>query len=295
MNSTGSTRFAGGKINLRLKVTARRPDGFHELDTIFYPLDFPADEVSVDFDAAPGIELVCNRYIPGGNERNLALLAAQRYAEKSSLPGHWQISLKKNLPIAAGFGGGSSDAGAVLQILNERYNALSEDQLAELALSLGADVPFFLKRLPVRATGVGEIFENFALPSKMPGVLLVHPGFPVSAKWAYQQLSPEYIGVGNRVTPADYEAAFADPANADWDELLRNDLAFALWEKFPLLRLLKNFILEHGAWAVQISGSGSGMFALFENTSAASSCAAALRQSRFGTAYTGIFAGNQAW
>lgn len=295
MNSTRVTRFAGGKINLRLKVTARRPDGFHELDTIFYPLDFPADEVTVDFDAAPGIELVCNQYIPGGNERNLALLAAQRYAEKSTVPGHWQISLKKNLPIAAGFGGGSSDAGAVLQILNERYNALSGDQLAELALSLGADVPFFLKRLPVRATGVGEIFENFTLTAKMPAVLLVHPGFPVSAKWAYQQLSPEHIGVGNRVAPADYEAAFADPANADWDELLRNDLAFALWEKFPLLRLLKNFILEHGAWAVQISGSGSGMFALFETPAAASSCAAALRQSHWGTAYTGIFAGNQAW
>ena len=295
MNSTGSTRFAGGKINLRLKVTGKRQDGYHELDTIFYPFAFPADKITIDSVGTLGTELVCSQYIPGDSSRNLALLAAQRYAAETGIAARWRITLEKVLPIAAGFGGGSSDAAAVLKMLNDHFQLLDDTSLAEIALSLGADVPFFLKNSPVRATGIGEVFENFALPEKMPELLLVYPGFPVSAKWAYQNLAPENIGGGVPVTPADYISAFSDPGNADWDELVRNDLAFALWEKFPVLRLLKRFILDRGAWCVQISGSGSGMFALFGDPDAAGECAGALRKSVYGNPCTRIFTKGKEW
>ena len=295
MNSSAATMRAGGKINLRLKVTARRPDGYHELDTIFYPFEFPSDRVGIDFDSAAGIELVCNSPEIGEGSANLAFRAAERYAEIANLVPQWKITLEKSIPVAAGCGGGSSDAAAVLTLLNEHYRALSDKVLAETALSLGADVPFFLERRPLRATGIGEIFEEFPLPEKMPEILMVNPGFPVSAKWAYQALQMQYVGAGKAITPADYAAAFADPEHADWDELFRNDLAFALWEKFPLLRMLKEFISERGAWVVQLSGSGPTIFALFGDAEAAAGCAAALRQSEISTPYTRIFTGGKEW
>lgn len=295
MNPAAASLCAGGKINLRLKVTARRPDGYHELDTIFCPLEFPCDRLGIDFESAKGISLLCNSPEAGDERSNLAFRAAERYAEVTGISPQWQISLEKNIPVAAGCGGGSSDAAAVLTLLNNRYQQLSDTALAELALTLGADVPFFLKRRPLRATGIGERFEEFPLPEKMPEIMVVYPGFPVSAKWAYQALETQYIGVGKMITPADYLAAFADPGDADWDELLRNDLAFALWKKFPLLRLLKEFIAERGAWGVQISGSGSSIFALFGDAASASECAGALRRSEFNTPYTRIFTGGKEW
>lgn len=295
MNFSAASLCAGGKINLRLKVTARRPDGYHELDTIFCPLEFPFDRVGIDFDAVKGISLFCNSPETGDERSNLAFRAAERYAERSGIVPQWKISLEKGIPVAAGCGGGSSDAAAVLTLLNRHYRRLSENELAELALTLGADVPFFLKRRPLRATGIGEQFEEFPLPEKMPEIMVVYPGFPVSAKWAYQALETQYIGAGKTIAPADYLAAFADPEHADWDELLRNDLAFALWEKFPLLRMLKQFISEHGAWGVQISGSGSSLFALFGDAESASLCAGVLRRSGFSTPYTRIFAGGKEW
>lgn len=295
MSSAVAGLCAAGKINLRLKVTARRPDGYHELDTLFYPLDFPADRVVIDFAAPSGISFECSREIPGVGQQNLAFLAAERYAVRAAVEPHWKIFLDKIIPVAAGCGGGSSDAAAVLRLLNEHYRILSGTELAELALTLGADVPFFLERRPLRATGVGEIFEDFQIPGKMPEILVVYPGFPVSAKWAYQALNADIIGRGKTVVPEDYTAAFADPYHADWEELVRNDLAVALWKKFPLCRMLKRFIMERGAWCVQVSGSGSSLFALFGDAQTAMMCAGALRQSRFGNSCTRIFTGGKEW
>ena len=295
MNSAAASLCAGGKINLRLKVTARRPDGYHELDTIFLPFEFPFDRIGIDFDAAKGISLCCDSPETGDARSNLAFRAAELYAERTGIVPQWKISLEKGIPVAAGCGGGSSDAAAVLTLLNRQYRLLTENELSESALILGADVPFFLKRRPLRATGIGEKFEEFPLPEKMPEIMVVYPGFPVSAKWAYQALQSRYIGIGQTITSADYLAAFADPEHADWDELLRNDLAFALWEKFPLLRMLKQFIAARGAWGVQISGSGSSIFALFGDAASASECAGALRRSGFNTPFTRIFAGGKEW
>ena len=147
----------------------------------------------------------------------------------------------------------------------------------------------------MRATGIGEKLIDFELPEKMPEILLVNPGFPVSAKWAYQHLDTKYIGTDAGVTAEDYKKAFAAPETADWEYLLRNDLAFALWEKFPMCRLLKKFMLERGAWAVQISGSGSSLYALFADSNSAAECAVKLRESDFGNAYTRIFTGGKEW
>lgn len=290
-----SSATACGKINLRLKVTARRADGYHELDTIFYPLDFPADKIALYDSGTSGVTFDCEAFPDLPAENNLAVRAALRYAERAGITPNWHITLDKKLPIAAGVGGGSSDAAAVLRSLNEVYNKISEDELAEIAVKLGADVPFFLKKRPMRATGIGEKLVDFELPGNMPEILLIYPGFPVSAKWAYQHLEAEHIGQDAGATPADYRRAFAEPDKADWEYLVRNDLAFALWKKFPLCTLLKNFILARDAWTVQISGSGSSLFALFPDKESAAKCASELRESDFGNSYTRIFTGGKEW
>lgn len=286
---------AGCKINLRLKVTSVRPDGYHDLDTVFLPVSFPFDRIAMDFSAGEGIAFECDAFSPQESGANLAVKAAQRYADRARIAPQWKILLEKNIPIASGVGGGSSDAAGVLKLLNDHYQKFSSSELAELALSLGADVPFFLEKRPVRARGVGEKFSDFIIPGKMPEILLVYPGFPVSAKWAYQALDPRYIGDGEPIGPEDYAAAFAAPEKADWNELLRNDLAFALWKKFPLCRLIRDFILDHGGWCVQFSGSGSSLFALFGDSCCAADCAAKLRKSEFGSSCTRIFTSNKEW
>ena len=288
------TADAAGKINLRLKVTARRPDGYHELDTVFYPLEFPADKVGLFDKGTPGITFHCATFASDDPEKNLVVRAARAYAERAEIEPRWHISLDKILPVAAGVGGGSSDAAAVLSLLNQLYGKLNKIQLAEIAVALGADVPFFLERRPMRATGIGEKLTDFIIPGKMPEVMLVFPGFPVSAKWGYSALDPSIIGPDDGADENDFAQAFAHPGNADWEYLTRNDLAFALWEKFPLCRILKNFMLEHGAWCAQISGSGSSLFALFPDRSRAMECAGKLRRSEFGSAScTRIFTGGK--
>ena len=286
---------ANGKINLRLKVTARRPDGYHELDTIFYPLDFPADKIVLYEKSSDGVSFDCEAFPGLPAENNLAVRAALRYAECAGITPRWHIALDKKLPIAAGVGGGSSDAAAVLGALNDIYSKLTGDELADIAVKLGADVPFFLKKRPMRAAGIGEKLTDFELNCPMPEILLIYPGFPVSAKWAYQHLDAQYIGQDAGVAAADYRRAFAEPDKADWEYLVRNDLAFALWKKFPLCDLLKDFMLAKEAWTVQISGSGSSLFALFPSKESAAECAGKLRKSEFGNPYTRIFTGGKEW
>ena len=279
-----------GKINLFLKVTGRRPDGYHELDTLFVPLKCPADELEFSPSAAPGqITFNCPAF-PGAGQDNLVVKAAQRFAEVSGIGACWDFVLHKKIPVAAGLGGGSSDAAAALAALNGYYGVFTPVELREIAVKIGADVPFFLDALPARAQGVGEKLETLPELKDFPEVMIVFPGFPVSAKWAYQHLAPEHIGA----VPAQKSEILAKVASGnggmdDYVALVHNDLAFALYEKFPLLGMLKEFIMANGAMAVEVSGSGSSLFALFEKGSAVK-CAGALRGSYFNNPMLRIFA-----
>lgn len=268
----------GCKINLRLKVTARRPDGFHELSTLFYPLEFPGDVLEIS-GGSPGLSL----NVPGFPELetpgNLVLKAAQLFAGLSGIDPEWSFTLHKYAPIAAGIGGGSADAACVLRMLNEHYRVFTPEKLAEIAVSLGADVTFFLTRKPAWATGIGEKLEFLETDPVLPEVLLVYPGFPVSAKWAYANMAPELISPDDPDIKNRFDSAFSEPAAAEWDNLCRNDLAPALWKKFPLLRSIRQKLISSGALTVQVSGSGSSLFALFAH---GADKAAGMLKSEFG-------------
>ena len=250
---------SGGKINLFLRVTGRRDDGYHTLETLFLPLASPSDELTIDFDAAPGIVLDCGDPALAWSS-NLAYRAAELYAREAGVAPSWRIRLVKRIPVAAGLGGGSSDAAAALTLLERRYEALGAERLARLARRLGADVPFFLYRAPMVGRGVGDELTPLAGPLPKLHILLVNPGFPVSAKWAYDHLA---AGAGEGATLERLLAALRD---RDWAKVaanIRNDLAPALWIKFPLLGMIRDELAALGAFAVEVSGSGPTLFALF--------------------------------
>lgn len=253
------------KINLFLKVTGTCKNSYHSINTFFMPLANPADEIKINFEAESGISIVCD--MPGipCDEGNLCHKAAAKYAESCGITPNWEITILKNIPVAAGMGGGSSDAAATLLILNEKYKKLDENRLAAIALCCGADVPFFLSPRPAFATGIGDVFEYPKQKFPKIPLLLINPGFPISAAWAYKNLSPDNIGK----VPTGYEQEFSDALQkADLKKLsslIHNDLALACYKKFPIVRILKAELLAAGAVAAEITGSGPTLFALCES------------------------------
>ncbi len=259
------------KVNLSLAVTAKRPDGYHDLDSLFYPFRDPSDEIRLeDAPGDSGVTIRCDAPgVPLEPEKNLCGKAVFAYCKAAGMdvPGV-VIHLEKHIPVAAGMGGGSADCAAVLRLLQERFHALSQEQLEAAAFSLGADVPFFLNPRPSHVTGAGEhIVPVDGLPEHLP-LLLAAPQFPVSAAWAYQHMDlaraiaepPRTNELVDALRRRDYEAAA---------RFMRNDLEHALFVKFPLLVILRDFLLAQGALRVMVSGSGPTLLALFRDDSAA--------------------------
>lgn len=250
------------KINLFLQVTGRRSDGYHTLSTLFLPVRGVEDEIICDFSAQAGIEVKSlDPDIPSGKD-NLIYRAAERYAQVSGVTPEWSFILDKKVPVAAGLGGGSSNAAAVLQALNTCYRKLDSVQLHKLASGIGADVPFFLESVPAWAEGIGD--ELVPVKEKYPVLYLVlaNPGFPVGVRWSYGKLD------ASKFAPADIEAkekltrALVSGNTDGISALCRNDLGDALFVKFPLLQMMRRSMLDAGAGCVQVSGSGPTLFAV---------------------------------
>lgn len=254
-----------GKVNLYLEITGRRPDGYHELWTVFYPTPHLTDRVTVRFGGS-GISVVCGTPGVPQDDSNLAVKAAKAFfaASGESCP-DLEIHIEKYLPVAGGMGGGSSDAGAVLRLLQQLTgNALSPELLSAAALSIGADVPFFLNPVASVGCGRGEILTPVDLPAELP--LLILPGiFPVSAAWAYRHWRDIPAASEISMEPLPELLRFGDYAAAG--KCLRNDLAPAVMRKFPLLQLLSEILRDSGG-APLMSGSGPTMFALYADFAA---------------------------
>ena len=273
--------IAYSKINLFLKVTGKRPDGYHEILSFFLPLTAPADNIVLTVDDLTvlfGIEIICRDKRVPTDETNICHKAAARYAAMTGLPAKWRIEIDKKIPVAAGMGGGSSDAAAVLQMLQKHYKQLPLPVLARAALHVGADVPFFMESRPAIASGIGDRLEF--LPPGLPEIpiVIVNPGFPVSAQWAYENMNPALIG------PADRDRFNAQVSAARTGNfktcagLLHNDLAPAVIHKFPILRILKERLVAHGALGAEMTGSGPTVFAVCGDFAHAEKVAAAMRQ-----------------
>jgi 4-diphosphocytidyl-2-C-methyl-D-erythritol kinase len=255
------------KVNLLLNILGKRPDGFHELETVMQPVSF-CDELAFEH-GGNEIKLSCSDKNLPTDSKNLVFRAAEQFLAAAKISDGVKIHLEKKIPLAAGLGGGSGNAATTLLALNELFGQpLATEKLFEIAATLGSDVPFFLQDKPALATGRGEKIqplENFpALRGN--AFLLIHPGFGISTPWAYQNLSrfPKALNGEKGRAEKLISKLQADqwPAVADG---FYNSLEAPALEKFPILQLFQEFLLTNGALAALMSGSGSTTFAIVEN------------------------------
>jgi len=260
------------KVNLLLNILGRRPDGFHELETVFHPVNL-CDRLSLEKHGAGGVALTCSEATLPTDDRNLVHRAATTFLQAAQIRDGVKLHLEKKIPLAAGLGGGSGNAATTLLGLNELFGApLALDKLQELAAALGSDVPYFLQSQPALATGRGEIIRPLAaFPALRRTVFfLIHPGFGISTAWAYQNLARFPAALNGRAGRAEQLLARLRGADVHAaGKEFYNSLEAPALEKYPLLALFQDFLRAHGAAATLMSGSGSTTFALVEGLKAA--------------------------
>lgn len=288
------TLRAPAKINLYLKILGRRSDGYHELDTLMQKVEL-YDELVLVLEDTPGIRLVCQDVGLPEDEGNIVFRAARLFLNQTGRNEQGvRIVLRKRIPLAAGLGGGSSDAAAALRGLNQLTGAgRTTEELAAMGLRLGADVPFFVYDYPAAwAGGIGEQLEP-AAPLRRFTVLLVNPGIAVSTKWAYETFSQTagriaLTAAGKKFNLSNFsnESGLPLRQRAFLPADLRNDLELVTAEKHCVIGELKAWLLAAGAAGAMMSGSGSTVFGLFAagTEAQAESCLRELRQ-EYGQAY----------
>ena len=267
---------APAKVNLYLKITGRREDGYHYLATLMQKISL-FDQIAIE-KIESGILLRCPNSDLPEDESNIAFRAAEKFLEMTA----WQqgdmtgaaITLSKSIPVAAGLGGGSSDAAAVLRGLNQLFATnCSEEELLAMGASLGADVPFFVADQPVAwATGIGDQLHP-ALPLLGYRVVVVNPGFSVSTPWVYDKFA---LTVGKNINnlknlqnsdaSGDLHQVFS--ARAIRPDELVNDLEQVTSSYYQEIEVLKQRLVKGGAVAAMMSGSGPTVFGLFQTSEA---------------------------
>ena len=247
-------QFPNCKINLGLSILAKRADGYHELETVFYPIGIsdaleilPSDNLSL---TQTGIA------VPGDPAQDLCLKAYHLLKKNfPNLPAI-QMHLHKNIPMGAGLGGGSSDGSSTLLILNQQFSlGLNDQQLIYYASQLGSDCPFFVFNKACHATGRGEVLTPIELDLTNYQFLLVHPGKHISTAWAFQQLNPN--------TKSESILSIIQKPISEWKALLINDFEVPVFKAEPKLSLIKEQLYQLGAIYASMSGSGSSLFGIF--------------------------------
>ena len=253
------------KVNLFLKVVARRPDGYHDLENVFLPLPDLHDTLTLeplpDDDDSPTRLVADGPYAVPTDASNLCLKAVAAFAQATGLAPRIRLQLTKRIPVAAGLGGGSSDAAATLLLLNRHCRTcLTDSQLQAIAATLGADVPFFIRPQLALGTGRGDRLAPIDAAPTLT-LLLLTPAFPVPVAWSFAHRLPPPADAPELTALLD--ALRRQPASPETlAALCRNDLEHALFRKFPLLDLMRQRLLDAGAHAVHVSGSGPSLFAI---------------------------------
>ncbi len=265
---------APAKINLFLRITGKRPDGYHDLYTLMCPLAL-YDTLTLSM-GGKGIIVVCDHPSVPEDASNLAARSARLYLETISAGGAPPVSgltihIDKKIPVGAGLGGGSSDAAAVLVALNDYFGQpLTNQALMALGTRLGADVPFFILGGPALGTGIGDRLQPF--PHLTPWTaLLVYPNEVVSTAWVYKNLNLRLTKDEKKLSKFHFDGRFFNV-----DEHLVNDLEAVTQRALPAINEIKRLLLAHGAAGAMMSGSGSTVFGLFADPERAISVCTAL-------------------
>lgn len=247
---------ANCKINLGLDVLRRRDDGFHDLETVMFPVRGLCDEVEVVRTYGSGVQFVAvGLTVDCAPEQNICLKAYRLMHERYGVDGV-TIRLDKRVPFGAGLGGGSSDATAVVVAIDALFDLrLSESELIARAAELGSDTAFFVRNTPQLCTGRGEVMTPFALDLSGMALVIVKPAEGVSTREAYAGVSP-------RVPVVSLAERLRRPV-AEWQGLVTNDFEPHIFAAHPAIRRVKEQLLAAGAVYASMSGSGSAVFGLF--------------------------------
>ena len=247
--------FPNCKINLGLKVLRRRDDGFHDLETIFYPL--PLHDI-LEAVRSPELQFsATGRPIPGDPGANLTIRAWQLLRQDFPDLPFVHIFLHKQIPIGGGLGGGSADGAFALDLLNRQFGlGLDTDRLALYAARLGSDCAFFLLNKPCLGQGRGERLEALSLDLSGYSFLLIHPGIHISTAEAFSRCRP-----GDSGSPL--RSIVTQPLTT-WRDNLANDFEAPLFDRYPILREIKQSLYDRGALYAAMTGSGSCLYGIFE-------------------------------
>lgn len=246
--------FPNAKINLGLNVLSRRPDGYHNISSCFYPVDWKDILEIVPFDNfvfdATGID------IPGNPHENLCVRAYELIKADHDIP-PVHIHLHKLIPLGAGLGGGSSDGTFTLKMLDDLFELkLGSDRLLKYAAQLGSDCPFFIANAARLVSGVGDQFEELSVNISGLSICIVHPKEHIDTREAYTGIVPQSPDVSIK------EILLNTPVS-EWRLTLKNDFEDTVMDKLPVLCGIKEVLYEHGAIYASMTGSGSAMYGLF--------------------------------
>lgn len=259
--------FPTCKINLGLRVLDKRADEFHNIETIFYavqwcdaleaiPFSMPVVGVSTDHDnvsfETKGLK------IDGSEKENLCMRAFRLLQREFKVP-PVKMCLLKNIPIGAGLGGGSSDAAFTLKLMNDLFDLkISIEQLKQFASELGSDCPFFIENIPCLATGRGDDLRAITFDLSSYYLIIVVPPVQVSTSWAYESAGNWQLAAGKK----KLEEIIQQPIDS-WKEELKNDFEEAVFKQYPEIEKIKKQLYKQGALYASMSGSGSAVYGIF--------------------------------
>lgn len=254
------TVYPCGKINLGLNVVSKRPDGYHNLETVFYPIGV-YDELTITVDENETRHQTCTLNVEGLNiegpaQNNLVVRAYNLLAEQHTLPAV-KVNLKKNIPMQAGLGGGSSDCAYMIRALNEMFNLrLGNSDMQSLASRLGADCAFFIDPVPSYAEGIGDKIKPIAIDLSEYTIAIIKPDVSISTKEAYENIHPK--------RPQAHCLDIIKRPIEEWKDTLVNDFEESVMTKLPMIGNLKQRLYDTGAIYAAMSGSGSSLFAIYK-------------------------------
>lgn len=252
--------YPNAKINIGLNVVEKRPDGYHNLETVFYPIKLQdAVEMNVIEDEKPesGYKLkVSGNILDGTPEDNLVVKAYKLLKSDFNLPA-LSFTVFKHIPTGAGLGGGSADAAFTIKAINDKFRlGLSEADMEKYATRLGADCPFFIKNTPVLASGIGNVFHRINLSLKGYTLVLIKPDIFVSTVDAYRNVTPHH-------PEHSLSELLMEPIKT-WKDTVVNDFEKSVFIKFPEIAAIKDKLYDLGAEYAAMSGSGSSVYGIFE-------------------------------
>jgi 4-diphosphocytidyl-2-C-methyl-D-erythritol kinase len=250
--------FPHAKINLGLSIVSKRPDGFHNLETVFYPL--PIRDVLEIIPSEKTRFLPTGLEIPGAAGDNLVMRAYLLLKSDFPVIGPLNIYLHKTIPMGSGLGGGSSDAAAILHLMNRVFGLeISPAELSRYALKLGSDCPFFMQSHPCFALGRGENLEPIGLDLSAYSFLLIHPEIRIETAWAFSKIKALASGT-------DLKKDIFKPIET-WTENIKNEFEIPVFGFHPVLKQIKEKLYKTGAIYASMTGSGSTIYGIFQKGS----------------------------